>query len=83
MGSKASKVSEETYEDLKRRSAEGRVSIKVVDRMARERGDLDDRGEPVGVRHPLIGSIARIENRPVLTRNRRGFGRIEGLELLE
>ncbi|MBS1263369.1 MAG: hypothetical protein MAG715_00545 [Methanonatronarchaeales archaeon] len=43
MGSKAIKVSEETYEYLRRRSEEEHVSIKeVVDRIARERGDLED-----------------------------------------
>lgn len=55
-------------------------SMEVAGRIA---ADLDDRGETIGVRDLLIGSIALIENRPVLTRNRRGFGRIEGLELLE
>ncbi|MBS1263370.1 MAG: hypothetical protein MAG715_00546 [Methanonatronarchaeales archaeon] len=54
-------------------------SMELAGRIA---ADLDDRGEPVGVRDVLIGSIALIENRPVLTRSREHFERVERLELL-
>ncbi|MDY6774070.1 MAG: type II toxin-antitoxin system VapC family toxin [Candidatus Nanohaloarchaea archaeon] len=55
-------------------------SMETAGRMAAEQ---EERGERVGVKDVLIGSIASLEDEPVLTRNVDEFQRLEGVELLE
>ena len=46
------------------------------------RQGLEGTGNPIGMADSLIAGIALVNDLPLLTRNRKHFGRIEGLSLL-
>ena len=49
---------------------------------ARVRRDLAAEGLPIGMGDSLIAGIALANGLPLLTRNRRHFGKVEGLDLV-
>lgn len=53
----------------------------AADQGGRIHGSLQAQGTPVGVMDVLIAAVAFARGEPLLTRNRRDFGRIPGLAL--
>src|SRR5437667_10909470 len=53
----------------------------AADEAGRIYGSLRARGNPIGVADALIAAIALLQREPLITRNRREFGQVEGLEL--
>jgi tRNA(fMet)-specific endonuclease VapC len=55
----------------------------AADRAAELRRRLEMRGEPIGMGDSLIAGIALEHGETLMTRNRRHFGRVEGLRIAE
>ncbi|MCJ7450729.1 MAG: type II toxin-antitoxin system VapC family toxin [Candidatus Nanohaloarchaeota archaeon QJJ-9] len=54
-----------------------------MEKAARLAAEQEKEGKKVGVKDILIGGIAAVENEPVLTRNKKHFKELDGVELLE
>jgi predicted nucleic acid-binding protein len=55
----------------------------AADEAARVRRTLESRGEAIGMGDSLIAGIVLLHGGTLLTRNRRHFGRVEGLRVSE
>lgn len=58
------------------------VDEEAADRAAQVRRSLERFGEPIGMADSLIAGIALARGAALLTRNRRHFGRVPGLRLV-
>ena len=53
----------------------------AADEAGRIYGSLRARGNPIGVADALIAAIALLQREPLITRNRKEFGQVEGLQV--
>lgn len=59
------------------------LDLPAADRAAEVRRTLELRGEPIGMGDSLIAGIVLEHGETLMTRNRRHFGRVEGLRIAE